>query len=198
MKIFFYFCRTNQEFCNMKKKFFILLLFICSVSFYGYAQIFQAGIRVQSDIRNQAMPFNNLSVGLEADFNIPFIGVGLSVSGLFNAHYFENLYTDKLDDMYSYVTIPINLKWRVGVPVFRVILMAGPYLSLPLNGDIKKELNLKESSEANLVGLNIQLGFEIMKHYRLSVGYKGDLYMGKIDNYSDPSYGWYADLMYSF
>jgi len=74
--------------------------------------------------------------------------------------------------MNDYIEIPVNLKWRVNLPVVKPFLTIGPYVNFRVGG--KEEwslggLSLSSSSSAVLfksqdvnAGLNLGAGFDIM------------------------------------
>ena len=183
----------------MNKLFAIISVFVLIVLNADlHAQLIQYGIRTQTDVRNESMPFKNFSVGPEFDINIPVVGFGLSASAMFSLQNLEPRTENVLDGTYEYIYIPFNFKWRIGSKVCRGVIAAGPYMMFPLGSDVKKEALLESNSEASLWGADIQAGIELFGNWRLSVGYRSDAYQSSLEDLLHHAHGFYIDFFYAF
>ncbi len=185
------FVTLHSHSLHMKRVVSIILLIITFIPINSKAQLVQFGTRFKTDVS-----FQNVGMGLEADLNLPIVCWGMSVSGILDIHNFNTNMQDILKGRYVYLTLPINAKYRIGFGVVKVILMGGIYVSIPMDDSLKDELLLEKRSKATLVGINGQFGIEFLKHYRISFGYRADLYKSDMNKFIDEPYGVYIDLMY--
>ena len=149
-----------------------------------------------TDIQNSSIPFHNLSAGGELDVNIPFVNFGISASAMFSFRYLENKIPNILEDYYPYLYTPFNFKWRFGPKVFRAIIAAGPYALIPLSKEVKNTSG--NDSSTPLLGMNIQLGGELLSSFRLSVGYRTDTFTGNLEDFIKRFQGFYLDVLWLF
>jgi hypothetical protein len=84
----------------------------------------------------------------------------------------------------SAIEVPLNLKFKFGIPVLNPFIAAGPYIDLSLDDgkvwDIGKETIDKVKSKSFGAGLNFALGAELFSLLQLSFTYS----YGLTDNYS--------------
>ncbi len=177
---------------------FILLVGALLLSYNAKAQLVQIGVRAEADMQGKVNFLHNGSVGLELDVNVPLVGVGISASAMYSMKYFDNEVPNVFEDLYHYLTIPINLKWNFGFRPLKLVVMAGPYISISLDDDIGKEELGRTDFNSTIYGINGQIGLEILKHYRISLGYKGDIQLNDLDDYVNKTNTMYLGLMYIF
>lgn len=182
------------------KKYKIYLLLLCAVmgTYSVQAQLIQAGIRGEMDMQSKTNFLHNGSLGLEVDVNVPLVGVGASAAVMYSMKYFNNKVSDSFDDLYHYITVPVNLKWNFGIRPLKLVVMFGPYVNIPLDKNIGKDELGKDDFNSTIYGLNAQVGVELLKHYRFSLGFKRDIILNDLDDYIDPSSNLYLGLMYIF
>lgn len=188
----------------MKKLFAVLFVALACLTFYTVdAQMVQLGFRAQTDFPGESLPIHNLAFGPELDVNIPLAGVGVSASAMFYGRYLDNKKANRLDDLYPYFYFPVNLKVNLGVRPFKIVAMAGPYWLIPLGSKLRDDFNdhakkYIKNKDILTFGVNAQIGAEILKHYRFSVGYKKDMSQGDINKFSHHTDNFYLDFVYLF
>lgn len=116
-------------------------------------------------------------IGPMLEANIPLLGFGFDVAVLYAR---KGMSIDKHNLHVDYIDVPLNLKWKMGIPVAKLYLAAGPYIGLKV-GDadwkgVLGQLNTKTFS----AGLNFGAGVELIS--RLQVGFNYGL--GLTNNYS--------------
>ena len=80
--------------------------------------------------------------------------------------------------------VPVNLKWKLGLPVMKVYLAAGPYVGFRVGGNKIWELpgsmvdQVKTKSFS--AGLNFGAGVELISHLQVGLNYG----LGLTNNYS--------------
>ena len=77
--------------------------------------------------------------------------------------------------------MPVNLKWKFGLPIIKAYVAAGPYVGFRVGGDkiwdvVGDQLEAKSFS----AGLNFGAGVELVKHLQVGINYG----LGLTDNYS--------------
>ncbi|MDD4514984.1 porin family protein [Massilibacteroides sp.] len=117
-------------------------------------------------------------IGPMMEFIAPAAGVGMDVALIYSQKGLElkseNLKTDYLD-------IPVNLKWKFGLPVFKGYVSAGPYASFRIGGDkVWKVVDQQIKAKNFGAGLNFGAGVEVIKHLQVGVNYD----LGLTNNYS--------------
>lgn len=125
-------------------------------------------------------------IGPMIETTIPLIGVGLDAA---------ILYSQKGMDMKSgtgistsvktdYIDVPVNFKWKFGLPIVKAYLTAGPYVGFRVGGDkfwdvpgsVVGQIKAKSFS----AGLNFGVGAELISHLQIGINYG----LGLTDNYS--------------
>lgn len=98
-------------------------------------------------------------------------GIGLDAAVLYSQRGFDS---DDGTVRNSYLDIPVNLKFKFGLPLVNPYLAAGPYMSLRVAGDKKWSISDKvEQVEAKSfgAGLNFTAGAEIFNLLQVGVTY---------------------------
>lgn len=142
----------------------------------------QAGI-VANDLKfsNKMFDASNrvgFTGGVTAQFDFIF---GLAVQGSLNYVHRVSQYTDQSDNETStfkadYLTLPIHLKYNFSIPavsgLFRPFLYTGPSFSYL----VSKRKNLNYGLSKGDIEWDLGLGFDIVKHIQINVGYGFGLY----------------------
>ncbi len=112
--------------------------------------------------------------GLMADFTVPVIGLGFDASVLYAARSVDlsNDNGTKTTKTRSYIDIPINLKYKIGLPlvgkVVTPFLTTGPDFSFLLSSkNIDNALHSREFDFA----WNIGAGIEVLSHVQVAASY---------------------------
>lgn len=98
-------------------------------------------------------------------------GIGLDAAVLYSQRGFDS---DEKTIRNSYLDIPVNLKFKFGLPLVNPYLAAGPYMSLRVAGDKKWSISDKvDQIEAKSfgAGLNFTAGAEIFNSLQVGVTY---------------------------
>ena len=118
------------------------------------------------------------NIGPMIEFVAPVVGVGVDAAALFNSKGVE-IGDDTLRS--NYLDIPVNLKWKFGLPSIKVYLAAGPYVSFKLGGDkIWNVIGEQWEAKSFGAGLNFGAGVELIKHLQVGFNYG----LGLTENYS--------------
>ena len=129
-------------------------------------------------------------IGPMIETTIPLIGVGLDAAILYSQKGMDvksetgtstNVKTD-------YIDVPVNLKWKFGLPIIKGYLAAGPYIGFRVGGDkfweipgsVVGQVKAKNFS----AGLNFGAGVELISHLQVGINYG----LGLTDNYSAEKY----------
>lgn len=177
----------------MKTLRLLLLVFAVAFSFTSMAQIrfgVKGGVNIAKatfDVANVEDNFavDNLTgfqLGPTMEAMLPGIGIGVDVGLIYSQRGFK--LTDRSDGQEAstrmgYIDLPVNLKWKFGIPIVKVYLTAGPYISLKVsqNSDLS---SLAEKGSAILddvkaksfsAGLNFGMGVEVFKHLQVGANY---------------------------
>lgn len=158
---------------------FILAALVAIFSF-GYASAdFRFGIK--AGLNFNSVDFKNLKqsvvdegnrtgwmAGVMAEFTVPIINIGMDASVLYarqnvnNNPYYEN--KDFLD-------IPVNLKWKINVPVvgsiIKPMIYTGPDFMFALNKHTFDNIKSRTCE----IGWNLGIGVELLRHLQVQAGY---------------------------
>lgn len=137
-------------------------------------------------------------VGPMIEATMPLFGVGIDAALLYsqkgmdasNQIGSENIKTD-------YIDIPVNLKWKFGLPIIKAYLAAGPYVGFRVGGDkfwdIPGEISGQMKAKSFNAGLNFGVGAELIKHlqvgFNYGLGLTDDFTSSKVD-LSAKNRGW--------
>ncbi|MDE6650530.1 MAG: PorT family protein [Muribaculaceae bacterium] len=165
----------------------VLLVALVAIFSFGYAAAdFRFGVKAGlnfnklnykiqnwNDVAGQIQDPGNQTGwmgGLMAEFTIPIINIGADASILYAR---QNVGKAE-DEFYSnknFLDIPINLKWKIGLPVVgkivSPIIYTGPDFMFALDKDILKNVQEKKCE----VGWNLGIGVELFRHLQIEGGY---------------------------
>ena len=148
-----------------------------------------SSVHLNSDIL-KADNVTGFQIGPMIETTIPLIGVGLDAAILYSQKGMDvksetgtstNVKTD-------YIDVPVNLKWKFGLPIIKGYLAAGPYIGFRVGGDkfweipgsVVGQVKAKDFS----AGLNFGAGVELISHLQVGINYG----LGLTDNYSAEKY----------
>ena len=152
-----------------------------------------SSVHLNSDIL-KADNVTGFQIGPMIETTIPLIGVGLDAAILYSQKGMDvksetgtstNVKTD-------YIDVPVNLKWKFGLPIIKGYLAAGPYIGFRVGGDkfweipgsVVGQVKAKNFS----AGLNFGAGVELISHLQVGINYG----LGLTDNYSAEKYDLHA------
>lgn len=122
---------------------------------------------------------------------MPVFGVGVDAAILYSQKGvgvgWEEIKTD-------YIDVPVNLKWKFGLPILKGYIAAGPYVGFRVGGDkfweIPGSIGEQWRTETFSAGLNFGLGIELIRHLQVGFNYG----LGLTDNYKmESKYNSYKD-----
>lgn len=173
----------------MKKT--ILLLFVVTIAMVALPAKAQFSFGVKGGLNISKVHFDReivsegnvtgFNIGPMIEFKVPIIGIGFDAALLYSQKGFEigreSMRTDYLD-------IPVNLKWKIGIPLAKIYFTGGPYVSFRMAGDKfwKIPNDLKHSFEAKSFGAGVNFGAGVELFSHLQVGFNYGL--GLTSNYS--------------
>lgn len=125
-------------------------------------------------------------IGPMLEAMVPFVGLGVETAILYSQ---KGMGIGDVSVKTDYIDVPVNLKWKFGLPIAKVYLAAGPYIGFRVGGDkiwdipgkVKDQIEAKSFS----AGLNLGAGVELLKHLQVGFNYG----LGLTDNYSLKSDG---------
>lgn len=171
----------------MKRVYLLILVLVAWMAIPAQAQ-FKWGIKGGANISSihfsdlpETFSTDNLTgfhIGPTIELMAPLVGLGFDASILYSQTGMEiGTQTVKSD----YLNIPVNLKWKIGIPAVKVFAAAGPYVGFRLGGGkIWDVLSDQIESKSFSAGLNIGAGVELIQHLQISATYQ----LGLTDNYS--------------
>lgn len=160
------------------KKISILFAFIMIAGMTCNAQLFKFGI--SAGLGDQAPIFEGslndkapVRAGATAEFILPIIGLGVEGSLLYENSPLMYANTSMFTDRYSFLKIPVAVKWRIGIPLVKVFLTLGPYYSMSWDKDLKNSVN---EDSFSFFGLETSVGAEILNKIHVRIGYNYPLF----------------------
>jgi hypothetical protein len=110
-------------------------------------------------------------------------GIGFDASILFSRKGFD---ADNKTVKNDFLDVPLNIKFKLGLPLVNPYLAAGPYMSFRISGDEKWDFHQNANGIVDQVktksfgaGLNFSAGAELFNHLQVGVTYG----WGLTDNY---------------
>ena len=144
-----------------------------------------ASVHFSSDVL-QADNVTGFQVGPMIEGSLPLVGVGFDAAILYAQKGLEtkSVGGEKTTLKNDYIDVPVNLKWKLGLPVAKLYLTAGPYVGFRVGGNKIWELpgsmvdQVKTKSFS--AGLNFGAGVELISHLQVGLSYG----LGLTNNYS--------------
>lgn len=125
-------------------------------------------------------------VGPMIEGSLPLVGVGFDAAILYAQKGLETQTVGggKTTLKNDYIDVPVNLKWKLGLPVVKVYLAAGPYVGFRVGGnkiwEIPGSMVDQVKTKNFSAGLNFGAGVELISHLQIGLTYG----LGLTDNYS--------------
>lgn len=117
-------------------------------------------------------------VGPMIELMAPFLGLGFDAAVLYSQTGMD-LGTEHLKT--EYLDVPVNLKWKFGLPIAKVYLAMGPYVGFRLGGaKIWDVLEDQIDNKSFSAGLNFGAGAELIRHLQVGINYQ----LGLTENYN--------------
>ncbi|MDE6553687.1 MAG: PorT family protein [Muribaculaceae bacterium] len=162
-----------------------LLVALVAIFSFGYASAdFRFGVKAGMNINNLDYKIKNLGdatsqltdpgnragwmAGVMAEFTIPIVNIGADASLLYAR---QNVDNNSIYDNKNFLDIPINLKWKIGLPVvgkvISPIIYTGPDFLFALNKQTLNDIKTRTCE----VGWNVGIGVELLRHLQIEAGY---------------------------
>lgn len=111
--------------------------------------------------------------GLMAEFTVPLIGVGVDASVMYARRSLSYEYVnDNISKHLDYIDIPVNLKYKLGIPVLSKVLKpyftTGPDFAFLVSG--KKVFNDLKGKSCD-ISWNFGFGLEFLNHLQIGANY---------------------------
>lgn len=144
-----------------------------------------ASVHFSTDVL-QSDNVTGFQIGPMIEGSLPLVGLGFDAAILYAQKGLETktVSGEKTSLKNDYIDVPVNLKWKLGLPVMKVYLAAGPYVGFRVGGNKIWELpgsmvdQVKTKSFS--AGLNFGAGVELISHLQLGLNYG----LGLTNNYS--------------
>jgi hypothetical protein len=172
----------------MKTKWLFLVLFISATAVVNAQNIrfgVKGGLNVASvKFSEDVFEANNITgfhVGPIIEVMTPLPGIGLDGAVLFTQKGAE---LRRSTIRSNFIEVPVNLKWKMILPLVKPYLSAGPYVGFRVAGDKNwrdayDNIVQQIDSKNFCAGLNFAAGVEIVSWIQLSVNYS----LGLTDNF---------------
>jgi hypothetical protein len=120
-------------------------------------------------------------IGPMIETMIPYTGLGVDIAFLYSQ---KGINADWESWNTDYIDVPVNLKWKAGLPGLKGYAAAGPFVSFCVNGD---KIWKMPGSVANQIkaksfgaGINLGAGAELLNFLQIGFNYA----LGLTDNYN--------------
>lgn len=193
-----------------------IIVFLCALALVAVAIPAQAQLRfgVKGGLNITSVHFNSdllksdnvtgFHIGPMIEATMPLLGFGFDAAILYAQKGMESNSSGVATTMKtSYLDVPVNLKWKFGLPIIKAYLAAGPYASFRIGGDkIWNVLNDQLETKSFGAGLNFGAGVELFSHLQVGFNYQ----LGLTDNFSaekldltdNKNRGWVISAAYLF
>ena len=171
----------------MMKK-LILLAFVAvmasAFAIPGNAQLkfgVKGGVNIASvSFSNDVIDPSNVTgfqVGPMIEAMLPVAGFGFDAAVLYSQ---KGLEFENESMKTDFIEVPVNLKLKLGVPVAKLYLAAGPYVGFRVGGDkIWNVIDNQIEAKSFSAGLNFGGGVEVLNHLQVGLNYG----LGLTNNY---------------
>jgi hypothetical protein len=179
---------------SIKKFIGLVAVFVLVMNFSPAAAQLKFGVKGGANINsvrlNKALfdtdNTTGFFIGPMMELMAPAVGVGFDFAILYSNQNVEVKNSgEELKN--NYLNVPLNLKWKFGLPVVKPFLTAGPYVGFRLGGDkIWNVIDDQWKTKSYSAGLNFGAGVEVIKHIQVGFTYS----LGLTDDYSAKSVDW--------
>jgi len=147
----------------------------------GGVNVSKARFEDEASLKSEALSGYYLGPTLEG--MIGQGGIGFDLSLLFSKKGFDSDEFNKVNN--HYLEVPVNLKFKLGLPVINPYLAAGPYIDLCIGGNKKWKSSMSNIEEQIKTksfgaGLNFAIGADLFSKLQVGLNYS----MALTDNYS--------------
>lgn len=173
------------------KKFTVLVLLMALAAMPMNAKVkfgVKGGLNISSvHFNSDIIDSDNITgfqIGPMIETTLPLVGVGVDAAILYSQKGWKLKDSDE-NLKSNYLDVPVNLKWKFGLPAVKGYLAAGPYIGFLLGGDDFLDGLLGQVKEKTFsAGLNFGAGVELVSHLQVGINYG----LGLTDNYSISKY----------
>ena len=173
------------------KKFTVLVLLMALAAMPMNAKVkfgVKGGLNISSvHFNSDIIDSDNITgfqIGPMIETTLPLVGVGVDAAILYSQKGWKLKDSDE-NLKSNYLDVPVNLKWKFGLPAVKGYLAAGPYIGFRLGGDDFLDGLLGQVKEKTFsAGLNFGAGVELVSHLQVGINYG----LGLTDNYSISKY----------
>ena len=179
---------------NMKKIVgFLMVALLALMALPANAQLkfgIKGGVNISSvHFNSDVLKADNVTgfqVGPMIETTLPLVGVGIDAAVLYSQKGLETTSVGgvKTSMKTDYIDVPVNLKWKFGLPIIKGYLAAGPYIGFRVGGDklwdIPGSVGDQLKAKSFNAGLNLGAGVELIKHLQVGFNYA----LGLTDDYS--------------
>ena len=179
---------------NMKKIVgFLMVALLALMALPANAQLkfgIKGGVNISSvHFNSDVLKADNVTgfqVGPMIETTLPLVGVGIDAAVLYSQKGLETTSVGgvKTSMKTDYIDVPVNLKWKFGLPIIKGYLAAGPYVGFRVGGDklwdIPGSVGDQLKAKSFNAGLNLGAGVELIKHLQVGFNYA----LGLTDDYS--------------
>lgn len=174
----------------MKK--IICLVFVALMAVWAMPAQAQLKFGIKGGVNVSSVHFSNFSknfnsenvtgfhIGPMLEATMPILGVGVDAAILYSQ---KGVGVGSEEIRTDYIDVPVNLKWKFGLPILKGYLSAGPYVGFRVGGDkfweIPGAISEQWKTEAFSAGLNFGVGVELIRHLQVGFNYG----LGLTDNY---------------
>lgn len=128
------------------------------------------------------------NIGPMMEVMVPVMGIGFDAALLYSQRGIGLKSEDDLKN--DYIDVPVNLKWKFGLPLVKGYLAAGPYIGFRVGGDkfwdIPGSIGDQLKAKSFNAGVNLGAGVELVRHLQVGFNYT----LGLTDDYVDAQREW--------
>lgn len=174
----------------MKK--IICLIFVVWMAVWAMPAQAQLKFGIKGGVNVSSVHFSNFTrnfssenvtgfhIGPMLEATMPVLGVGVDAAILYSQ---KGVGVGSEEIRTDYIDVPVNLKWKFGLPILKGYLSAGPYVGFRVGGDkfweIPGAIGEQWKTETFSAGLNFGVGVELIRHLQVGFNYG----LGLTDNY---------------
>lgn len=125
-------------------------------------------------------------IGPMIEGSLPLLGVGFDAAILYAQKGLETrtVGDEKTSLKNDYIDVPVNLKWKLGLPAAKLYLAIGPYVGFRVGGnkiwELPGSMVDQVKTKSCSAGVNFGAGVELISHLQVGLTYG----LGLTDNYS--------------
>lgn len=174
----------------MKK--IVCIAFVALMAVWAMPAKAQLKFGIKGGVNVSSVHFSNFSknfgsenvtgfhIGPMLEAVMPVFGVGVDAAILYSQ---KGVGVGSEEIKTDYIDVPVNLKWKFGLPILKGYLSAGPYVGFRVGGDkfweIPGAIGEQWKTETFSAGLNFGVGIELISHLQVGFNYG----LGLTDNY---------------